>query len=84
MQAYQAALRRLLGSPTSPITGTSVLPRFVHSDQASAQHTAQETMTAQGYDPASFWEQSVVWGDQDPFQYESFLHAQLDKFIVSP
>ena len=29
---------------------------------------AEETLHDRGCDPASFWEQRIVWGDQDSFQ----------------
>lgn len=37
--------------------------------QAKAAREGREKLIAMGYDPASFWEQQVVWGDHDSFQY---------------
>jgi hypothetical protein len=29
---------------------------------------AYQKLTAAGFDPASFWEQKIAWGDHDSFQ----------------
>jgi hypothetical protein len=29
----------------------------------------REVLTQRGFDPDSFWEQPVVWGELDSFQY---------------
>jgi len=29
---------------------------------------AKEELKNEGFDPLSFWEQHIVWGDQDAFQ----------------
>ena len=30
---------------------------------------AYQKLLKNGFDPTSFWEQRIAWGDQDPFQY---------------
>ena len=44
----------------------------------SGQHDASEElekayqqMVENGFDPLSFWEQRIAWGDQDSYQYVS-------------
>ncbi|KAI0075340.1 Thioesterase/thiol ester dehydrase-isomerase [Panus rudis PR-1116 ss-1] len=50
---------------------------------------ARQTLLDQGYDPASFWEQPVVWGDHDSFQhvnnvrYVRFFESGRIKWMVS-
>ncbi|CCM02657.1 uncharacterized protein FIBRA_04761 [Fibroporia radiculosa] len=50
---------------------------------------ARETLIALGYDPTSFWEQRIVWGDHDAFQhvnnvrYLRFLESSRMQWIVS-
>ncbi|EIM84325.1 uncharacterized protein STEHIDRAFT_82241 [Stereum hirsutum FP-91666 SS1] len=39
------------------------------SEPVSAAEEAKATFIQQGYDPSSFWEQSIVWGDHDAFQH---------------
>jgi hypothetical protein len=42
----------------------------VREDRAlsEASTEARELLTEMGYDPTSFWEQPIVWGDHDSFQ----------------
>ncbi|KAF9465570.1 Thioesterase/thiol ester dehydrase-isomerase [Collybia nuda] len=42
---------------------------------------AREKLIASGFDPASFWEQSIAWGDQDPFQHVN--NARYARFFES-
>ena len=40
--------------------------------RADTPHTleqAKECLREWGYDPMSFWEQRIVWGDHDAFQW---------------
>ncbi|PFH50932.1 hypothetical protein AMATHDRAFT_3450 [Amanita thiersii Skay4041] len=39
------------------------------SDVVDGLAEAQEKMMKDGFDPESFWEQRIVWGDQDAFQH---------------
>jgi len=47
--------------------------RDPHLNPASAEHARQIAM-ANGYDPHSFWEQPVVWGDLDSFRHVNNVH----------
>ena len=38
-----------------------------HRDPQIASEAARQLLE-QGYDPESFWEQEIVWGDHDSFQ----------------
>ena len=58
---------RSMGPPSPDATEASTL---------STQHNASEElekgyqrMLENGFDPLSFWEQRIAWGDQDSYQY---------------
>jgi len=77
-QELQAAFR----DPTSPyfiLPGTQgpeaedSPPHAYGSDAAALNSSdllmkAKEELKNEGFDPLSFWEQHIVWGDQDVFQ----------------
>ncbi|KAG6829726.1 hypothetical protein H0H92_003685 [Tricholoma furcatifolium] len=50
---------------------------------------ATQTMIDAGFDPSSFWEQRIVWGDQDAFQhvnnvrYARFFESSRMKWVMS-
>ncbi|KAJ3511717.1 hypothetical protein NLJ89_g3935 [Agrocybe chaxingu] len=50
---------------------------------------AKEALLRKGLDPQSFWEQRIVWGDQDPFQhvnnvrYIRFFESARIKWMLS-
>ncbi|KZT00600.1 uncharacterized protein LAESUDRAFT_764507 [Laetiporus sulphureus 93-53] len=42
---------------------------FLHTEaQETRAEQARTKMLELGYDPSSFWEQRIVWGDHDAFQ----------------
>lgn len=51
--------------PDSPDAPAEVVPANEHSAAAEAKRK----LTELGYDPTCFWEQKIVWGDHDSFQY---------------
>ncbi|KAG5652809.1 hypothetical protein H0H81_003578 [Sphagnurus paluster] len=73
ISALQAAFR----DPSSPYyippgtTGPSSPdpePVEAAATELNPLEEAKQKLTEAGFDPASFWEQRIVWGDQDPFQ----------------
>ncbi|KAF5361774.1 hypothetical protein D9756_002166 [Leucocoprinus leucothites] len=50
---------------------------------------AKEKLSSEGFDPLSFWEQSIVWGDHDAFQhvnnvnYVRFFESARIKWMTS-
>lgn len=42
-------------------------------EEVSPADEGRATLAALGYDPDSFWEQPVVWGDHDSFQCVTML-----------
>jgi len=40
-----------------------------HASYESAAAEAKQELGRMGYDPTTFYEQRVVWGDHDSFQY---------------
>ncbi|KAL4244538.1 hypothetical protein ABKN59_010370 [Abortiporus biennis] len=56
---------------------------------AEVAREAKEKLLSLGYDPASFWEQPVVWGDHDSFQhvnnvrYVRFFESGRIKWMMS-
>ena len=68
-QELQAAFR----DPTSPyhIPEGSQGPASPDEQPAmlSAAEEGRTYFVGRGFDPASFWEQPIVWGDHDAFQY---------------
>ncbi|KAG6902346.1 hypothetical protein C0995_001143 [Termitomyces sp. Mi166 len=79
ISALQAAFR----DPSSPFhipAGTrgpsSPDPPSEINDVVDPLKTATQKLTEAGFDPASFWEQRIVWGDQDAFQYAIFLSTR--------
>jgi hypothetical protein len=69
-QELQAAFR----DPTSPYH----IPEGSHGPASpdeqplvlSAAEEGRVYFEDRGFDPASFWEQPIAWGDHDAFQYE--------------
>ncbi|KZS99723.1 Thioesterase/thiol ester dehydrase-isomerase [Laetiporus sulphureus 93-53] len=63
---------------------------FLHTEaqETRAEH-ARTKMLELGYDPSSFWEQRIVWGDHDAFQhvnnvrYVRFLESSRIEWMVS-
>jgi len=55
----------------------------------SPEEEARAQLSALGYDPTSFWEQKVVWGDHDAFQhvnnvrYVRFFESSRIEWMVS-
>ncbi|KAL0953892.1 hypothetical protein HGRIS_005063 [Hohenbuehelia grisea] len=54
-------------SPDEPSSVENYSTAATHS--ASPQDEGRKLLTSLGYDPASFWEQTIVWGDHDSFQH---------------
>jgi len=56
---------------------------------ADALEQAREKLRVAGFDPKSFWEQRIVWGDHDAFQhvnnvrYARFFESSLVKWMTS-
>ncbi|CAA7265179.1 unnamed protein product [Cyclocybe aegerita] len=77
-------------SPDTPSThaNLSTLARESPS-RMEALEEAKETLLQKGFDPQSFWEQRIVWGDQDPFQhvnnvrYIRFFESARIKWMMS-
>lgn len=44
-------------------------PDEIPSEPVSAAEQGRAKLTAQGFDPTSFWDQPIVWGDHDAFQH---------------
>ncbi|KAF8075214.1 Thioesterase/thiol ester dehydrase-isomerase [Lyophyllum atratum] len=91
-----SALQAAFQDPSSPFhipPGTQGpaspdLPSEVE-DVVDPLEDAQHKLTEAGFDPASFWEQRIVWGDQDPFQhvnnvrYIRFFESSRIKWMMS-
>ena len=49
-----------------------LLAEFLHTkadtEAVSPEEEARAQISELGYDPNSFWEQKIVWGDHDAFQ----------------
>lgn len=64
-----------LGTSHSPTLAPSSSPKEANTAllqddvQAAAASLGQQRLRELGYDPESFWEQPIVWGDHDSFQY---------------
>ncbi|TFY81438.1 hypothetical protein EWM64_g2579 [Hericium alpestre] len=54
--------------PASPDHPAEVEDASILS-QASIAEQARAKLAKKGYDPASFWDQPIVWGDHDAFQH---------------
>ncbi|TFK69123.1 hypothetical protein BDN72DRAFT_820459 [Pluteus cervinus] len=73
-------------SPDAPPSNASQVASLHNTAQSSITYeetldAARATMTKSGFDPASFWEQKIVWGDQDSFQHVN--NAQYVRFFES-
>ncbi|GLB41567.1 putative thioesterase-like superfamily protein [Lyophyllum shimeji] len=92
ISALQAAFR----DPSSPFhipPGTegpaSPDPPSQTEDVVDPLEEAHQKLTEAGFDPASFWEQRIAWGDQDPFQhvnnvrYIRFFESSRIKWMMS-
>ncbi|KAF8887356.1 HotDog domain-containing protein [Infundibulicybe gibba] len=55
-------------SPDSPPSSPIQLGTFPESTSDALQE-ARDKLLAAGFDPTSFWEQPIVWGDLDSFQH---------------
>ncbi|EIN06231.1 Thioesterase/thiol ester dehydrase-isomerase [Punctularia strigosozonata HHB-11173 SS5] len=71
IQQLQAAFR----DPNSPFhippgsTGPATPHPEVNEGELSVEDEARQSLLKAGYDPRSFWEQPIVWGDHDAFQH---------------
>ncbi|KAI0050981.1 hypothetical protein FA95DRAFT_1555024 [Auriscalpium vulgare] len=83
IRSLQAAFR----DPTSPyhIPPGSQGPASPDDEPEAVGPTvaeiAREKLTEKGYDPTSFWEQHIVWGDHDAFQHVN--NVRYVRFIES-
>jgi hypothetical protein len=74
-QALQAAFREttspfyLAPGTTGPASPDIEESKHSEDVRAAAMREGREVLTRRGFDPDSFWEQPVVWGEQDSFQY---------------
>ncbi|KAF5379518.1 hypothetical protein D9615_006504 [Tricholomella constricta] len=87
ISALQAAFR----DPSSPFhipPGTNG-PASPDEGTIDPLEEAQQKLMDAGFDPASFWEQRIVWGDQDSFQhvnnvrYIRFFESSRIKWMMS-
>ncbi|KAG5640806.1 hypothetical protein DXG03_006960 [Asterophora parasitica] len=87
LQALQAAFR----DPSSPFhipPGTNG-PASPDEEVIDPLEEAHRKLAEAGFDPASFWEQRIVWGDQDSFQhvnnvrYIRFFESSRIKWMMS-
>ncbi|KAG5721317.1 hypothetical protein E4T56_gene10008 [Termitomyces sp. T112] len=89
--ALQAAFR----DPSSPFhippgtQGPSSPDPPSDTEDVDPLKAAAQKLTEAGFDPASFWEQRIVWGDQDAFQhvnnvrYMRFFESSRMKWVLS-
>lgn len=75
--------------PESPDPPAEHLHTAAAAVEVSSAEHARATLTKLGYDPTSFWEQKVVWGDHDAFQhvnnvrYIRFFESSRIEWMVS-
>ncbi|TFY56840.1 hypothetical protein EVJ58_g7392 [Rhodofomes roseus] len=62
---------------------------FHLAETVSPEEEARAQLSEMGYDPSSFWEQKIVWGDHDAFQhvnnvrYVRFFESSRIEWMVS-
>ncbi|TFK39682.1 Thioesterase/thiol ester dehydrase-isomerase [Crucibulum laeve] len=56
-------------SPDAPPSHATLRTLATMENTMDPLEEAQEKLSSAGFDPASFWEQRIVWGDHDSFQH---------------
>ncbi|PCH44535.1 Thioesterase/thiol ester dehydrase-isomerase [Wolfiporia cocos MD-104 SS10] len=77
-------------SPDPPSEAELLHTNAINEDEMTeAAERARRTLIDLGYDPSSFWEQRIVWGDHDAFQhvnnvrYVRFFESSRVEWMVS-
>ena len=57
--------------PSSPDVIPEATTLSIQHNASEELEKAYQQMVENGFDPLSFWEQRIAWGDQDSYQYVS-------------